>query len=225
MSHKMLFLCAALVPVGIALIGCKGAEVAVDAAERDYECESTPVPRWVLRDKDGKPVQALVEPRCGMWNDAQVDCLPIDFGASSTFPCVRVVDHRGQYVNAVYELSSGTIGPCYGSIMTDDHSWDTLSGVSNLFDDEICAGPHFGAANNFGYYSYYFTRGREIFQVEGEYLSLSGEGCTAEEKPWVKGFECTESDQTMTICLHQLVPDWAYNLLPNPPYTLAVEYE
>lgn len=65
-------------------------------------------PRWVLRDKDGSVVPALVEPYCNSYDDCR---LP-DLGANLLFRCAHVRVLKDRYIGLVYSLADGTVAPC-----------------------------------------------------------------------------------------------------------------
>jgi hypothetical protein len=202
-------------------------------ADRDVHndrsgCAHNSAPHWVLRDSDGKRVKALIEPRCGQeHSDADQECIPLDFGASDSFPCVRVIDHEGRYVNVLYELSSGQMDACQGLTYGKSYpSWESIYGVNYL--NAECEGErYYSAMYGDGYYFPEFTAGREFISVEGKLWYPSEQNCLDDVSVvWslIEG-ECSDSPQAETLCPMRRVPEWAENLLPNPPYTLAVEYE
>lgn len=187
-------------------------------------CTAVPAPRWVLRDKDGHQVRALVEPRCGMdYAKSLKRCLPLDFGSSSGFPCVRVIDHEDRYINVEYDLLSGEIGPCQGKFDDIDAPWEV---VENRFADENCQGQRYRpTTGGSGYHNPQFTGARAIASAEGDMWYPTDEGCLPKETPtWVQIDTC-EMTQPQALCPYQVVPPWVIGLLPNPPYSLAVEYE
>lgn len=210
--------------------GCDPASVdtggVVDAREA---CTYTPAPRWVLRDKFGEPVKAMVEPRCGQWSDAKSrdDCFPLDFGSSNDFPCVRVIDHEGRHINLQFELSSGLIGPCQGG-GTDDHSLEWKKDLDAMYLNETCEGePMTGSYSQGGYF--HFTRARGVFFAENDVWYASEEICAGDAPYWkwdALSQTCAPPAQFVDDpCVVKRIPDWVEDLLPNPPYTMGVEYE
>lgn len=186
-------------------------------------CDVVPAPRWVLRDKDGTPVKAMVEPRCGhLLNHG--DCLPLDFGSSSSFPCVRVVDHESRFINLQYELASGRIEPCnapvYGELSLD---WSEIGG---WYLDEACAGePYTPLFADLDYHE--LTSARGIFHAEDNIWYASEKSCVqADGEQWHSDtLSCNVADPLLRLCVLRPIPSEIQDLLPNPPYTMAVEYE
>jgi hypothetical protein len=190
-------------------------------------CNVVPAPRWVLRDNDGKAIRALVEPRCGTFGDAEswARCLPLDFGSSSGFPCVRVIDHQDRYVNLEYDLLTGQIGPCHGGDFADiDADWSMLPSV---FVNEQCQGERFLPVDGgSGYHNPEFTRPRELLFGLGQLWYPAEEGCLPDTVPsWYNSIDTCKMYEKIGLCPLVPVPEWVINLLPNPPYSLAVEYE
>jgi len=197
-------------------------------------CDYVPAPRWVLRDNDGNRVQAFVEPRCGRNSEApsQRDCLHVDPASSSNFPCVRVFDHAGSYINLQYDLATGGLESCHGNMSTKIDLTKNVRDViiSGYFLDEKCDTtpylPGYGEIGEGG------TDSIRLFFAEGKAWHTSGEGCIGgigiETKVWVWDIEsklCKGKTSTSPLCPVKPIPDWVLNLLPNPPYTMAVEYE
>lgn len=188
-----------------------------------------PEERWVLRDRDGVRVQALVEPRCGYFGGVETRprCLPLEFGSANDFPCVRVIDIEGKYVDIQYELKSGKLGPCNyapnsgGDI---DQDWNEVVGTS--FTDPQCGGtPYTTVEAGVGYFGAEFTRSRELWFAEGKAWFVSKAGCLTTDF-WGAGVNntCVGPFKGETQCPLIAVPGWVEDLLPNPPYTMAVEY-
>jgi len=213
---------AALLIVGF--VACDDLEREEKRAYQEDVCEYTPAPRWVLRDNAGKRVQALVEPRCG--NNAGAPsfsrCLPLDFGSSSSFPCVRIIDHEGRYVNVQYELATGRLEPCLDDGSDAFDKWE--DGVT-FHLDPACEGVTHQLAERHRYYAPEFTTSRDFFNVGGKFWALT-EDCVPSSHPqWQHSpGECAVLTQT-DLCTVEPVPEWVLDLLPNPPYTMAVEYE
>jgi hypothetical protein len=61
-------------------------------------------PRWLLRDKNGDPVRAIVEPHCG--GDPE-DCRVPDIGEPPDFRCVHVTMHEDRYVGLLFGVADG----------------------------------------------------------------------------------------------------------------------
>jgi len=195
-------------------------------------CDYTPAPRWVLRDKDGQRVQALVEPRCGQGSNASADsrCLPLDFGTSSSFPCVRVIDHDGRYINILYELTTGLIEPCQGGLDGElDSEWKKDRNARYL--QPGCEGDPYAVLGEEGSFSPESLNGRSVRYVEGNFWYLSESSCVERDTShwqW-NSFDqkCVEvlPPYIPALCVFRPTPEWVHTLLPNPPYTIAVEYD
>ena len=61
-------------------------------------------PRWLLRDKNGDVVRAIVEPHCG---DDPEDCRVPDIGDPPDFRCVHVTMHEDRYVGLLFGVADG----------------------------------------------------------------------------------------------------------------------
>lgn len=214
----------------VAVIGCD-ADVppAAGAAEERELCDYVPAGRWVLRDKDGARISAKVEPRCGQTPDAasQQDCLPSDFGPGNNFPCVRVIDHEGRYINVQYELATGTIEPCHSPPDEFETSWKKLGAA---YEGPACGGaPYRETYHGGGYFDPEFTRARDLAAREGSVWYLSEKSCHEEgTELWhldLDTEQCVKFSDEFQRCVLDTLPDWVHGLLPNPPYSLAVEYE
>ena len=190
------------------------------------DCLAAPAPRWVLRDNNGHAVQALAEPRCGTFSDAesQTRCLPLDFGSSSGFPCVRVIDHEQRYVNLEFDLLTGQIGPCHGGDFADiDADWSTLP---VRFVNAQCQGERYQpVGKGSGYHNPEFTRPRELLFGLGELWFSSEQGYLPDTTPSWYGTNTCDLGDPRGLGPLKVVPEWVQNLLPNPPYSLAVEYD
>lgn len=192
------------------------------ASETGCGC-TTVVPRWVLRDKDGERVDALVEPRCGT-----AACPPLELGVmSKSAPCVRVITHGDRYVNLLFSLDAGDVGVCM------HNAQDPLSDLSRswkeagaFFTNAQCAGQAFGhpitSAELEG------AQGRALFFAENDMWYLAAAGCVKGPR-WVFDFvdtkACVEVVGDELICPFERIPQWAKSLLDRSPYTLAVESE
>jgi len=197
------------------------------ANEITLPCDESPPPRWVLRDKDGVRISAMVEPRCGDDPDAptMAKCTPQPLGVGASFPCVRIIDYEGRFVNLQYELASGKMGPCQGVGSLDPE--DTTVAPQYLTDD--CSGEKYVGLGLVNYGLPEFTTARNVFYALGQVWYGTGDNCVSDPQVWVidsKTKECTGPKLAPSRhCPLRPVPDWVQNLLANPPYTLAVEYE
>jgi hypothetical protein len=200
-------------------------EAAVRAGEAG-PCDVIAPPRWVLRDKDGNRVPALVEPRCG--NGAQAEafnrCNSIDPASLSNFPCVRVIDHDGSFINLQYDLASGKLDPCQGGTFNTLNADHLPAGYIN----DKCEGEQYVIKNGIPVALEEFTVATELIYGLGDRWYMSGNKCLEETARWVLDpitKQCSGPIIAQAICPLRPVPDWVQDLLPNPPYTMAVEYE
>lgn len=178
-------------------------------------------PRWVLRDKDGVRIQAFVEPRC---NYPYIDCWPLDFGSPNSFPCVRVISHEGKYINFWYNMEDGELGSCNWYLERADQvgkAWKELPGAA--FTNDQCEGTVYTSLGD--------PIGGEFLAVRTLYFAAddlwfqSEEGCL-DTQFWVAGMgTCNGPTGVVHLCPIVVIPDWVKTLLPNPPYSLAVEYD
>jgi hypothetical protein len=185
----------------------------------------------VLRDRDGVRVQALVEPRCGASDGAESfdRCAPLEFDSPNMFPCVRVIDHEGRFINLQYDLTTGELGPCIYSPgnLPENFSkpWTEHLGVPFL--NAQCDGaPYFPTYDGVWYGAPQFTRSRHPTFAENDVWFPAEEGCIFAQF-WMLdvGLVCDGPQSGYRLCPFKRVPEWVKTLLPNPPYTLAVEYE
>lgn len=222
-----------LAALALQLLAC---DVPHSVAQRDGSggsasaCEPPPAPRWVLRDRDGAPVSATVEPRCGQEGNAEswTRCLPLDFASPNAFPCARVIDFEGRHVNVLYDLASGQIGPCQGGVYSDiTKDWDEVG--LDLYTNAQCAGDRYAQVYlGYGYYEPRFTRSREVHFVAGQMWYVAEDGFLPASQAWYHDMDTQECiDLVAPQSLGRLVPvpSWVAELLPNPPYSMRVEYE
>lgn len=189
-------------------------------------CES--LPRWVLRDKDGVKVRAHVEPRCTHQKDTEAsdECQPVNFVSELTFPCVRIIDHEGHYINLQYYLKTGALEECmkYGG----DDPEQPFSEVSYLkYTDDTCQGPPYRGVVPDYYFAPFFVRSQDLLWAEGSIWYLSGHDCQTAVDTYsidTDTHNCTPLGK-QNLCPLQPVPQWVRELLPNPPYSLSVEYQ
>jgi hypothetical protein len=73
-----------------------------------------------------------------------------------------------------------------------------------------------------------FTEAGTVYFAEGNIWYLSEQGCIDDTiKKWfwlLKSNSCSPG-ASKPSCPLRPVPTWVRDLLPNPPYTMAVEYE
>lgn len=221
------YLFTAMVLSALAQAGTARTRETVPAAEPSAECPCSRAPRWVLRDSDGIPVRATVEPRCGrgdvpVWQEHR--CLPVDFGPTASFPCVRIIDHEGRFLNLQYDLATGLLEPCMRS-----GDWKIDFSELGFFVEDGCQGGAYTAVSISDFMGDDFTGTRRLVFVDDEIWYMSPSKCLEHIKAWTWTIlppeECILASENASGCAYQLVPQWVRELLPNPPYTLDVEYD
>lgn len=218
----------------LGLLGCESSgtsdTTATSADTNDMpscsEVKCLATPRWVLRDKDGEPVKALVEPRCGHWgvSPANDRCMPLDFGSPNSLPCVRIIDHDGTFVNLNYDLLSGTLEPCMQGIGSVA---DPLRDTGVIFLDAACEGAPYASIVAFGIGSD-FTRSRDLIFADGDLWYVSEQGCPGLVMSYIWNPQtktCVPLGNDNFVCPVLPVPVGIRGLLPTPPYTLGIEYQ
>lgn len=218
--------------LGATASGCDAGAPA-DAPQHRAEptCDKAPAPRWVLRDKDGIRVTAMVEPRCyeTLGAPSTAECFPLNIASNSSYPCVRIIDHEHRYINLLYHLETGKIEPCQQGPEVSDINQTWLQ-VGAFVLNADCSGPRYLVPHNSGanFYEPEHTRTREVVLAEGKMWHLSRVGCLTTDQAWVPDGpnSCHEGLlQPWPLCPMREVPLWVQELLPNPPYTMAVEHE
>ncbi len=233
--HTHITTIAMLVAVGIGLIACdQGGEQEVSTGSTTATPEpAEPVVKrasWVLRDKDGVALPVLVEPSCGEvrkpygenWPEpaTRTRCRPPALGGQGeTFPCVRVIALDDKYVNFMYELATGTVGVC-NSVRT----W-----VSEVFNNAECKEdeePYTTVSSQYGDDDRLDRWPRHLYWMQDQWMYIDGTDCLYGESLWFRSQgECRElGGQELSYCRVKPIPDWALNMLGNPPYTLKLEY-
>ncbi|HEY0137001.1 MAG TPA: hypothetical protein VGB85_23120 [Nannocystis sp.] len=225
----------AIISTATMILGCDQAPDGEPMVEsEDMDKPQVLSPRWVLRDKDGARMPALVEPRCGHWHDSQTQlhCDPPEFGSPGRFPCALVSFWEGQYINLQYELKSGTFGPCMSgqAPAEGNSSLRELAGFGFHYTDDACEGSLFkemlgGGGGNYG--SDVSRHSRDVFRAVGKDWYISSEDCIDPGpcRIWLPSTSECQQDTCERLCPLKPVPQWLYELMPNPPYTMAVEYE
>lgn len=212
-------------------ISCDPAPHLVNAPSRGGDvmdaCKHiTPAPRWVLRDKNNERVEAMVEPRCGngLLSESNNRCNSINPGATVDFPCVRIVDHAGRYINLQYDLLTGSLGPCQGTPYNVDFNttWESLAPV---FVNDKCEGERHTSQED-AFAQPEFADARDLYYVEGQMWYLGEAGCIHDKSTFwsIDAGECKPFEASH-VCPYRPVPKWVEDLLPDAPYTMAVEYE
>lgn len=169
-------------------------------------------PRWILRDKNGTVIEALVQPSCG---DPQT-CDLSDFWEDPTYPCVNVVMLGEKFISLMYRLSDGSPLGCHKA------GFDPAQGACSLTAD--CLPPYFAG------YQYVFGAlrpdvVRSVYQDGGQLFYVSPNG-SVEGECWAPGFNgCTLVAGKQTLFPILPVPEEVMNALPDAPYKLEVAYD
>ena len=84
------------------------------AQDSGSEEDDIPRPHWVLRDKDGVAVEAMVSGTCGYDNESTLfkSCQVFEYGTVNDFPCVAIHWLGNRYINTAYELNTGKPDKC-----------------------------------------------------------------------------------------------------------------
>ena len=161
-----------------------------------------PAPRWVLRDKDGVEVDAVVEPRC-------VNGAPVDECTSPSIPppCFWAWSVEGEYRSVVYGLSTGTFAECTTKLR------DSFMYPGAIFADPSCTEPLLGHVLD-GFNSWLVVDG----------VVYEGDPRTYQEvEPFgIVGQDCTQFEGAIGVASPVPV-DKALHTVPGAPFTL--EYE
>jgi hypothetical protein len=190
--------------------------------------EAVPFPRWILRDKDGVPVKALVRPTCGFSNYG--GCEHPDF-EDFNFTCIHVSFLGSRYINTKYSLATGRIeGEGCGLNFPGLDGYDYIPSV--VFVDPDCSGTPYASPGvmfeaNPGDDSVDLPPRR--ISVIGDKLLYASMNAGASDSPVY--YEPVYSQNkclswTMVEPLYPLlpVPVEVLDALPNPPYHLTIEY-
>ena len=205
-----------------------------DNAEMQEMQEMHRGPAWVLRDGDGNALDAMVTPHFGYrdsvaWHDYKYP----SFGNDAEFPCVRVEDLAGFYMNVSFSLETGTMTEC------NPPSGGVYDQPDVFFFDDACEGAAYISSHPMSWKLSdgadvpFSTRdARRIYTIDGVPHFADEAAKSKLEDPFYR----YGSDPTgATGCHEQLigtrflaplaeVPESVVNALPNPPYTLAMEY-
>jgi len=186
-----------------------GSAGASGAQAQEAVGDGLPRPRWVLRDKDGTPVQADVTPSYALSSPR----------FESTPDCVHM-NHLGQRrIGLTYTLSAGALGkhiadPCSG-LAAEQAAWRPATNW--LFADKDCTVP--------------VTYGPSYVVSIGGKLFHSGTAPLTPTPTMVYGWsnsteQCVENTPVAGTKYWAFapIPTDVLNLLPNPPYTLELAY-
>ncbi|MBL9103711.1 MAG: hypothetical protein JNL82_22380 [Myxococcales bacterium] len=174
-------------------------------------------PRWLLRDKDGEAVKAMVEPHCG---DDPEDCRVPDMGAAPEFRCVHVTVFEDRYVGMLYGLADGSPLACHAAPL--EEMGNTCWSQDDCSGPKFRAGPEaFGSARPDTERTIY-RKGDELFYV------------SSEQPP--QEVECFYAHPTMGCYHFEGGPQKVFPIVPVPdemmellaagaPYTIEVVYD
>jgi hypothetical protein len=175
--------------------------------------------RWVLRDSDGDPVNAVVEPTC---RGGGANCVIPEIGTLGGIApqCVRLFWLGEQYVNMNYLLATGSARDCSGG---------TSPGlISAAYLDDECAGQPYNDMYEGIQDAYHFTRRVRYWDDAGA-LYYAGAEDVIPAQPYYywdnSGEECLlyALDNSAHLRAWFPVPDWAVEALPEPPYSITWE--
>lgn len=172
--------------------------------------------RWVLYDADGVAVDAVVAPFCV---DVAQCNIPEPGSRGDVLPqCVRVIWHEGAFVDLPYGTSSGLLDDCRrGPLWDAEHP-------PGAFATATCAPPaYFPGGEGIGA-TYRWERKIKAF-ADGRFEYESADQPPMGLYPaysWL-GSDCVENYLLGGGRPWLPVPDWAVELLPNPPYSLRWE--
>ena len=201
----------AVAGAGRALAGAAaGSGGTAGAKAQESTGDGLPRPHWVLRDKDGAPVQAEVQPGYAK---------TVRF-ASGGETCVWI-EHAGtRAIQLGYDLTSGKVAKwsecSRGSSVTDGADWHA---IIIAYADDACAGTTYQST----------TRAELMPMVNGVlyYTSEDAAPSSATLYAWnAAQSKCEAAPNSMPINFRAMkpVPSEVVNLLPNAPYTLELVY-
>jgi hypothetical protein len=108
------------------------------------------------------------------------------------FPCVRIIDHEGMFINLQYELKTGRLEHCQGrQIGSVDDSFGVLSGIVRYLDKDCTGQKYVRAGGGVGYHDPQFTVARDLYLADGDPWYASGKGCLEYTATWNKSGDGT----------------------------------
>jgi hypothetical protein len=191
----------------------------VDAGEVDTETEpeDAPSPRWALRDRFGEPVDGLFYP--SPYGE------PVIFWEQEP-ECIIVSYFEQTKISLYYNLDTGRPEDCEMPLENND-SWHLAPSI--YFVGPECSGV--------GYYGYhapgsdsYYSLPLSVVRINDEFWYIDGEPDHLDIEKYYfwneSSTECTEIDNVSSLAFwrYKRVPDWVLAILPDPPYTLKIEY-
>ena len=116
--------------------------------------------------------------------------------------------------------------PGYGEELDDKWKIDR----SALDLQEGCEGdPYTRSSGGFQYGNPEFTSPRDVTYVDGNFWYPSELSCFGPETPqWeysAETQECSVPQYFINVCVYRPMATWVHEILPNPPYTMEVEYD
>lgn len=174
-------------------------------------------PRWILRDKDGAVVPALVEPYCGAFEH----CGLPDIGASPQFRCVHVAVFKDRYIGLLYGLADGALSSC-------PENTRPLSPYSSCSQQPGCGGPFFWGELDLNDQGFRPHAPRDTYLHDGKLLYVSTSKAPVDVQCFytdpVDG--CVQSQVVSQLFPLLPVPDEFVDLLADgAPYTFEVVYD
>ena len=171
------------------------------------QSNEAPNPRLILRDSSGTPVEAIVNVSCPA-NDLSCGT----FRPLEEFPCAWIQVLEGRTVGVNYSLSSGRVDAC-------EPSFDSFrNDPAALFLDDRCEGEAVAVDSGAGL----------VRTVDGTLYAPTEAQTTRQLYNWNPESEQCEaidlSDNEVQVWRFVSVPSWVSEALPNPPYTLTMEY-
>ena len=161
----------------------------------------------VLRDKNGAAVSAAVNVSCAPANPA---CGT--FRKVEDFPCVWLQFLDDRTVGVTYTLQTGQIDECEPNFA----NWQ--DDPAAYFLDDSCQGASYAIDSGSG-----LTR-----LVNGQSYAPTARTTTTKLYHWNnQDNTCDTLDlggETVQVWKFERLPNWVEAALPNPPYTLSMEY-
>lgn len=162
---------------------------------------------WVLRDSADEPIEALIFASCS----PGALCGP-QF-AEQAYDCVNISYYGQDYVNVLYQLATGSVGPCYAQTS----SWDDLG--FGYYLNSQCTGEQVATSTGARVFvagTLYFSDAMlDAGDVPSTYYLRSGAQC----------LEVDNSTAQLRFYPYREVPPSVLNLLDNPPYSVSIEYQ
>ena len=130
---------------------------------------------------------------------------------------MRVIALNDQYVFFMYELASGTVGVC--NTVRDE--------TPEIYNNAQCEPgvPYTSTSSVFGDDDRPDRWPRHLYRLQDQWMYVDGTDCLLGKSMWrVDLGERVHSRNETFYCRIKPIPDWALNMLDNPPYTLQLEY-